>query len=96
MSLNLESLSRCPSVKSYLYFVSNIPSAVRANLFKYVSMPFILQGEICCRFVGSQQMLQLLLILLLLLLLLLTAIEFSLGGISLYTSTDKTNKNKRT
>ena len=32
----------------------------------------------------------------LLLLLLLTAIEFSLGGSSSYTSTDKTNKNKYT
>jgi hypothetical protein len=35
-------------------------------------------------------------ILLLLLLLLLTAIEFSLGGSSPYTSADKTNKNKYT
>jgi hypothetical protein len=34
--------------------------------------------------------------LLLLLLVLLTAIEFSLGGSSPYTSTDKTNKNKYT
>ena len=34
--------------------------------------------------------------LLLLLLLLLTAIEFSLGGSSSYTSTNKTNKNKYT
>jgi len=34
--------------------------------------------------------------LLLLLLLLLTAIELSLGGSSLYTSKDKTNKNKYT
>ena len=33
---------------------------------------------------------------LLLLLLLFTAIEFSLGGSSPYTSTDKTNKNKHT
>jgi len=33
---------------------------------------------------------------LLLLLLLITAIEFSLGGSSSYTSTDKTNKNKHT
>jgi len=37
-----------------------------------------------------------LLLLLLLSLLLLTAIELSLGGISPYTSTDKTNKNKYT
>jgi hypothetical protein len=36
------------------------------------------------------------LLLLLLLLLLLSAIEFSLGGSSPYTSTDKTNKNKYT
>jgi hypothetical protein len=35
-------------------------------------------------------------LLLLLLLLLLTAIELSVGGSSPYTSTDKTNKNKRT
>jgi hypothetical protein len=35
-------------------------------------------------------------ILLLLLLLLFTAIDFSLGGRSPYTSTDKTNKNKYT
>jgi len=38
----------------------------------------------------------LLLLLLLLLVLLLTAIEFSLGGNSPYSSTDKTNKNKYT
>jgi len=38
----------------------------------------------------------LLLPLLLLLLLLLTAVQFSLGGSSPYTSTDKTNKNKYT
>jgi len=37
-----------------------------------------------------------LLLLLLLLLLLFTAIEFSLGGSSSYTITDKTNKNKYT
>ena len=35
-------------------------------------------------------------VVLLLLLLLLTAIEFSLGGNSPYSSTDKTNKNKYT
>jgi hypothetical protein len=34
--------------------------------------------------------------LLLLLLLLFTAVKFSVGGSSLYTSTDKTNKNKYT
>jgi hypothetical protein len=38
----------------------------------------------------------LLLLLLLLLLILIIAIEFSLGGSSPYTSTDKTNKNKYT
>jgi len=40
--------------------------------------------------------LQLLLLLLLLLLILIRAIEFSLGGSSSYTKTDKTNKNKYT
>ena len=84
----------CVCIYMYMYTIATDYSQTALHLnrnFKNILVQYFEVKNFC-----RNKEYRLLLLLLLLSLLLLTAIELSLGGISPYTSTDKTNKNKYT
>ena len=78
-------------------YKQNVKAKELTGTFNQMRKPWSLLDQDCPnRGTTSVNYILFLLLLLLLLIIITTAIEFSLGGSSPYTSTDKTNRNKHT